>query len=145
MTTVACKNGVMAADSISVWGGRRCHDEIKVDYVETVNGKRYLIGTAGNTVAGNEFCRWISEGQKGAFERKGQFDALILDEEGKLYLTCGKHPDVWELVRDPFWAIGTGGPYAMGAMQVGATAEAAVAAAIHWDVDSGGSVLAKRL
>lgn len=43
-------------------------------------------------------------------------------------------------IRAPFWAAGSGDCFARGAMEMGATAEQAVAAAIKWDTGSGGPV-----
>lgn len=40
----------------------------------------------------------------------------------------------------PFWADGSGCDYALGAMQMGATAEQAVAVAMIWDQCTGGQI-----
>lgn len=53
-----------------------------------------------------------------------------------LYTASGKR----FAIRDQFYAIGSGGPYAIGAMAMGATPEEAVALASRFDPATGGHI-----
>lgn len=53
-----------------------------------------------------------------------------------LYTATGKR----FAIRDQFYAIGSGGPYAIGAMAMGATPEEAVALASRFDPATGGKI-----
>lgn len=119
MTTVAVKDGVIAADSfVSSSYGRKCVKLRKI--------KRSWYGVAGDWDDALKFFEWRKSG--GDAPMMGKLDALEIRGK-KVYYWCG---DVPEEVKPPY-AIGSGADIAMGAMHFGATAEQAVALACKLD------------
>jgi ATP-dependent protease HslVU (ClpYQ) peptidase subunit len=131
MTTIAYRDGVMAADSCEIWGGLKIAGSQKLYRVGEA-----VIGVAGDSAAGNEFIAWYRAGmpkrKRPALKKGIEFYALVATPEGLAF---------WdELAQDrinaPFFAIGTGLKYAMGAMGAGATAITAVEVACGLDRNS---------
>lgn len=60
---------------------------------------------------------------------------LVLSESGKIYHFT--KPDKWLLIDQPFYAIGSGSQYAIGAMQQKATTREAVKVAMNNDINTG--------
>lgn len=76
-----------------------------------------------------------------------EYDAiLVLPDQSVWYIAVGKKSknDEWAAqvisINDPFAAIGSGGKYATGALDRGATVEQAVKTAIKFDPSCGGTV-----
>lgn len=123
MTTVAVKDGIMAADSmISSSYGR------KTDKIRKVRGSYY--GVAGNWDDALKFFEWRSKG--GDPPQMDDIAALEI-RKTKLFYWQGA---VVEEIKPPY-AIGSGADIAMGAMYFGATAEQAVALACEFDDTTG--------
>jgi hypothetical protein len=143
MTAIAYRNGTMAGDT-----------NIEFGYVKTTEQKivkkdGYLIGVSGSACPHNDdFIRWFFVDVKASrrLEMKGcEFEALVVTPTGKMQLwsnsgLCYPVPPAAK-----FWAVGSGAEVCMGAMEAGATAERAVAAAIKWAKGCGGKVTVKRL
>ena len=92
-------------------------------------------------IVGQGVPDWMATGMNGDAPNPNDDDAA-----GTIYLPNGNiivvAKDSMELRRGlPFWADGSGCNYAMGAMQMGATAEQAVAAAMAWDRYTGGRIV----
>lgn len=138
MTTIAYRDGVLAADTL-------------VAYTTYTNGYTDKIAYCGGhlvALAGAAFLRvpleeWVTAGCNDAdvpdvlLVHKDKFQALIVDEQGR----C------WEFdhgflvqVKAQYTAIGSGGQMAMGAMAFGASAVEAVHAACQHDKNSGGGI-----
>ena len=62
-------------------------------------------------------------------------EGLILTNDGKIWTFS--NPTVWININQPFYAVGSGMLYAMGAMEQGATPVEAVKAAIKHDPSTG--------
>jgi hypothetical protein len=101
-----------------------------------------LFGAAGSMDNANMFYDWIKAGRPD--DRKPQF---ISDQHGLVSFT-GMVIEKGEIYRYekglfkqhldvPFWAIGSGGDYAFGAMAMGADSKKAVEVAIKFDICSG--------
>ena len=135
MTTIAYRRGVIAADGFAVEG-----NAIVARRVAKIGrlGK-LLFGAAGELAFCWAFRSWIREGARGEppVADNGSSGLIVLPD-GWLFTVAT--PGL-ELTRSPFHAIGSGATFAMGAMQVGATAEQAVRAAAALDVYTGGRVL----
>lgn len=69
-------------------------------------------------------------------------NAIHIRRDGSVWLYEGA---IWVRSRSKFHTIGTGGPYALGALHMGATAKEAVSVAMKCDVYSGGKVQTVRL
>lgn len=136
MTTIASDGKIIAAD-----------DQATNNFVFTCpNSKIHFIrgswiGFCGDVASVEKMREWMEAGAHGdkrpVCHGKDDWGALELTAAGELFLWEGdgrRFP-----VSKPF-AIGSGADFAMGAMLVGATAVAAVEAAIALDPYSGGKI-----
>lgn len=129
MTTIAYRDGVMAADS-GCWNGDACHGWAE-KLAKGPDGTLY--GVSGDAAGCEGFLQWVRGGCKGDHpkpEKQGDKDSafivLIARPGEKLaLLTCGGE----ERYAAPYFAIGAGAPAAFGALFMGATAKLAIKAA----------------
>lgn len=142
MTTIAYRDGVLAADTWARSGWTRAGDVTKIVQVGAV-----LAGACGSGAICKAFLDWVRRGCVGLPDMGPSDDkegvrsgtgVLVLPDDGIVQFDPGVPP---MLLRPPFLAMGSGGPIALGAMAVGASAEAAVGAALIWDGGSGGHVV----
>lgn len=134
MTTIAYRDGVLAADS------RATHNDIITGTAQKIsalpNGDRVaLLGARGEAETLRE---WYASGCGVAQPSTANAALVVIKTNGSIELFEDGH-------RQPtsdaaFYAWGTGAELALGAMLMGATAEQAVAAAIERDIYSGGEV-----
>lgn len=124
MTTIAYARGLMAADSSAWVGETYAH---KTRKLWRVGGG--LVGMAGALIAMEAFVRWIADGAHEEDYPTGDYDAIVVDPNGRVSLYEGGGPDP-VVSRDPYVAIGSGMMVALGALYAGADARAAVRAAI---------------
>lgn len=144
MTTIAYKDGVLAADSKvtsdSVYAGTA---------IKLVKSKRYLLAACGNLNCVHEFLRWGKRGFKEeerhqlADEMKKtdvDFTGVSVDPNGMLYEYDGTTlPAPVRLVKG-MYAIGSGSEFALGAMAAGCSAREAIKIASLFDVNTGGKI-----
>ena len=124
MTTITFKDGVMAADS------QQTHvyiDQVECRKLYVINGD--LIGLAGNLTDFPKFINWYMN------ERKNINDLSIpnraIDELQALVFSKNKlyfydHECIAVPMTGKIASIGSGSPYAMGAMMAGSTAQEAI-------------------
>lgn len=136
MTTIAYRDGVLAADTRVVVDGRiaRCTKLHRV-----LQGRRELVvGLAGDSFAGLEFLEWLKSGGATPSARlldgEGEFHALVLTRRGLFDYDRWCRP---ERVQDRYYAVGSGAAAALGAMHAGLSAAAAVKTACQIDPYSG--------
>ena len=100
-----------------------------------------IVGVAGLMSDSWRILRHLeNRGDIGAFpEADDHVQVLYLDEHGVVHIGSGKKP-VLVPINAPFYAIGSGSHFALGAMWQGASAAEAVQAAIVFDTGSGGEV-----
>jgi len=147
VSTVAYRNGVMAADTLSV-SGSSTHRAQKLFRCS----RDLVVGFTGNFMDGLEFVRWCEAGMdltstpewrnyRGA-EDAPDFTAIVLTSDGLSEWTEHflPHP-----ITDEFYAIGSGKMCALAAMYMGAGAEEAVTVASAIDVNTGGDVQVEHL
>lgn len=141
MTTIAYRDGVIAADTLATWGSSR-------DGAFTKVAKRgpYLAGVSGGVAACQRFLDWFSMGLRGDPPQMPDGDrtshGIIILPDDRM-LTWG--PTGWERTRIiDHYAMGSGGEFAQGALAMGATAERAVQVAIQYDTKSGGDITVLR-
>ena len=136
MTTIAYKDGVIAYDSRVTRGSLIDHD----DYEKLIHrqGHRFLFTGCGPDFAAliDEFLG-VKAGDKpldatGLVITNGRLCQIGRDVESGFWMD-----DVW--AERPF-AIGSGRDFALAAMDMGATAKEAVAAAARRDVYTGGTI-----
>lgn len=140
MTTVAVRDGVMAADTQGSFEG------IKMKMTKVFRVHDELIGVCGNYDKAYEFVTLYRKGKRKELngnDKDEDFDYLLLNAKG-LYLATGFNgPQV--KVYEGFFAIGSGKESAITAMRMGATAKEAVKMAHLNDMHTGSVVQEKRL
>lgn len=147
MTTIAYKDGVMAADSRSTRNGtivsERCCKIFKAK-----NG--WLIGWTGSAPLIDKIKEWADggcEGEPPAIPKNGDDTssglALIVKGDGSIWEL--DHHGVLDPVNGDFMAEGSGWEIAMGAMAAGKSAIEAVEVAKTLDIYTGGDVQSVRL
>ena len=132
MTTIAFKNGTMAADSLvsGEWADSRPMQKVY----------RYgdmLVGVAGELSWITGFLSWLTTNDELEEYPIGVGYALVYRDK-ELILFEGDSPNAFP-VGHPY-AIGSGASFAMGAMKAGKGARAAVGIAIELDTASGGKI-----
>lgn len=136
MTTIAFRDGVLAADTLAV------DDEIdlKSHCTKIFLLADCIVAISGDYHAGLRFVEWLKAGRpkrKPNWGKKASFEAYVLTKTGLTAWDENLSPVPNE---DEFCAIGGGGPVATGAMEMGATAIRAVEVATKWHSGTGGRV-----
>lgn len=137
MTTVAYRAGVLAADSLSVIGETRVPERCqKVFYL--ANGGAVAIGGYYSCLL--DFVRWLGTAAEG--RDPGERPALG-EHDFVVHLTAAGLVEVYEDGADAYrfdgtyMAWGSGADIALGAMFEGASAEKAIKAAAHFNINTG--------
>lgn len=141
MTTIAYRDGVMAADS-KVGCGTTVRGEIQKLY--RVNGN--VIGFSGALGTGLRFLRWVEAGMpddRPSLPHDDGFRGLLARSDG-VCLTFDSDL-MAQQIDAPFHACGSGVEIALGAMAAGASAEEAVKIAAQYDVYTGGTIRVERV
>lgn len=138
MTTIAYRDGVLAADTMMCSGGVLSGRSTKI--VRRRDGT--MCGAAGGATYGEAFKRWVLNGERRkppkATQGDGWFDrGAIFRPDGKIVVF---EPDGAFEVEAAYYALGSGKEAALGAMFAGADAVTAVRAAIEHDPHTGGDV-----
>ena len=125
MTTIVASLQHMSADTFSHTDASGFYTQ-KVERIGTT-----LVGCAGETVWCNAFLRWRAQGGRPPTWRPhSHFEALVLDATGLfIFYSCVDQ----SRITTPFFAIGSGRQYALGAMAAGQTTEQAVEIACRFD------------
>ena len=146
MTVIVYRDGVMAADSLLTSNGRV---ESYADKIRCLNG--WLVGISGSWGVASELFDWFEAECKDTIKRPpasihvddDKYPVNIMavrKSDCAVYLIDGLgYP---QKVKGPFFALGSGGSIAVGALEMGADAVAAVKAAIKHDCYCGGKVKA---
>jgi hypothetical protein len=138
VTCVAWRGDTIAADSMSVIEDVKMDNEVKV-----AKRKGHLFGLAGDSMPPmDQAIAWYFKKNRGPF-KPYKFSLLVITPDKKVYELDEKNGQV--LISAPFYAVGSGAIGAICAMEVGATAEEAVAAAIKWVPTVGGKVITRKL
>jgi hypothetical protein len=144
MTVIACKDGVMAADS-SVWTGNIWMPSAESKLRRMSDGA--VMGLAGWWPEIEAAIRWYQDGAKPdsrpAKPDEGDLDILILTPQGKLWNLCNN----FRLYRSE-WPLGVAGShteFVLGALMAGASAKQAVEQACRHCSHARGPVTTMRL
>ena len=129
MTTIAYKDGVLAADSATSGDGIVVGHRRKI---ERIRGQ--LVGAAGPIEEAEAFREWLKRGGRDKDRPEGledEFAGIVVERDGRV-VEYGKRliPFGYEA---PFYAIGSGAAIATGAMAAGSTATEAVKIACRFD------------
>ena len=136
MTTIVCTRHGMAADKMAM-----CHINFKTTKIHRIGGS--LIGTSGKAADGNKFENWKRGGDRPTLADEDGFQALELTPTGQIiYYDPDLEPHI---VESDYYGIGSGSPFAIGAMAAGATMEEAIAIAAKFDYGTGGGIQTETL
>ncbi len=135
MTTVVYRDGIMVADS-RAYGGDKVPIGEKVKIRRLADGT--LIGATSTIVGGSGWAMdWYEQGcpapPGGSVNLPASFTLLAVKPNGDGYM-ANDQPALTGPLRAPFFAIGSGEGYALGAMAHGANAVQAVAVSCDLDV-----------
>lgn len=144
MTTIATDGLVMAADSLAADAYGSC----SVTKLRVVRG--WLVGFAGRVSSGATLLRRMSASTLDPLAHLNALAAakpkpdesvelLLVSPDGRLYVYEGGASEPWR-IRDKVAAIGSGAPYAIGAMLSGVEPGPAVRIAARVDPSTGGRV-----
>lgn len=151
MTTIAYRDGILAADSRVTHGedgSARIHTCKKLFRKKITQGKKsfdVIIATAGESAPGMLFVDWYGTGKPipdTFLHLGGDFLCLVLTPSGLFEF------DVYcrgEEVSDDFYAIGSGAKAALGALHCGKSAVEAVRIAARIDPYTGGRIMTESL
>lgn len=142
MTTIAYRDGAIAADTSTCAGGSMVGRVVKI----ARNATGDLAGAAGDAWYCRAFLAWFEGGEKGSVpEGKSEHDGF---DRGCIFRRDGSievyEPRGMFTMTAPYYALGSGKAEALGAMFAGADAEIAVRAAVEHDPHTGGDVVVLR-
>ncbi len=148
MTTVAFRDGILAADSrysdgnVGITRGPKLFRK-KVGK----RGKEHLIGICGSVYAALVFVDWYGTDNKELHKQllgmdDDQFEVIVWD--GRV-LKCSNYMLRLTEIHEPYYAIGSGGVHAITAMDCGKSAAQAIQMAMKRDSNTGGRIVTMRL
>lgn len=134
MTTIAWDGTTLAADQKRTEYGTPtvCR---KIYRTQAKDGRRFLVGCTGDSDDCAAMVRWM-QGKAEQPSTPKSLHVISIDEKRRVW-TCGEKLVWYRLKGFPYWAIGSGSDYAMGAMAAGKNARDAVRIAIKHDTHSG--------
>lgn len=139
MTTIAYRDGVLAADSQVTLGSMRLPGSaLKIG--KTKAGVLY--GGAGSVAACGEFFDWVNSPDDGELP-EGEYSGIIVLPKGEVMEI--ENGSFLPKMKQKFIAVGSGAPYALAAMMAGATAQEAVKIATKLDIHSSGPIKTVKL
>ena len=113
----------------------------KIESIE-IGGDQYLVGIAGHEGPGSIFLDWFENGEWDeplepmlGIDREEEFEAAILGPEGLEIVDKFMRP---YKIYDRWYAIGSGGAYALAVLEAGCGIEKAMETACRLDSGSGG-------
>lgn len=138
MTTIAYRNGILAADTQMATSGSVNGSVIKIARRE--DGA--LVGAAGYATYAYAFMQWFLSGEQGDPPKADHSDNNL--DRGVIFGSDG-YFRVYEVegmfvATAPYYAFGGGMDFALGAMHAGAGAKQAIEAAIAHDPNTGGDI-----
>ncbi|MFJ3486561.1 proteasome subunit beta [Pseudomonas sp. NPDC090202] len=135
MTTIACKDGVIAYDSQITRGDVITYDDFE-KCLERDGVKFFCSGTV------SDYQRLVDVYFGVKPEGSIDVSALVLDGGKLMSVAVDDASGLWKapVMMDRTYAIGSGTPYAFAAMDMGATAVQAVEAAAKRDTSTGGTI-----
>ena len=112
MTTIAYRDGVMAADTMATWDSGRRDEATKLFRICDC-----VVGVAGNLFFARRWLEWFAGDREDEFDPgpfsfdEDEFGALILSPQGLLLV--GQYAEILP-VESAFYAIGSGADAALG-------------------------------
>jgi len=146
MTTIAYRDGVIAADTQETWDDGSFTPCKKIYRISSSDAEidGHIVALAGGSYSAEVFLEWYENGDWNDppdlvnLDADEDFEALVVKNDGTLW-TCNRL-FAFIPIKVDYFAMGSGGKAALGAMAVGATADEAVRAAMKHDCYTGGKV-----
>lgn len=105
----------------------------------TKSGSGWLAAAAGHACDMVSYLRWVEEGrEEDAAVKLENLDGLLVSPKGEVFLVEANLVPI--PIDAPFFAGGSGSEIAIGAMEMGASAEEAVRIAIKHNTSCGGEI-----
>lgn len=138
MTTIAYRDGILAADGRTTYG-----DTIFSDQSRKIHrlSDGALFALCGDVAYVQPMLDALEDDEAELPQGEG-FTAVIVEKDGKVRLYEGKGGYI--ALDASYYAFGSGEEYAIGAMDMGASAEEAVRVACGRDLGSGGDIQIER-
>jgi len=141
VTTIAYDGKTLAAD-------RQMGDWMNVGKIFKLKDGRHIAGAGKNFDAIRRIVAWLAAGAKQNdrpdIQSEDAPDLLIVDSKGACnWMTWPYHEGL--VITEPFFAVGSGCEYALGALAAGANARRAVEIACRFDSGSGKGIDAVRV
>jgi len=136
MTTIVYRDGIMAADTASVIHNYRMPETVRKVFHRASDGA--LIGIIGDRAACHRLVAWAIDDAEDPETQPGGSEATILRVLRDGTISVFEGGGRIDVAPAPFYANGSGLGIAYGALRHGASAVDAIAAAIAYDVWSGG-------
>lgn len=130
MTVIAWDGKAMAADRMRLVDGTPM-PACKVFKVRSSDGRQFLVGCAGDSWDATQFLKWMRSQADKDKPAPSSLYALVIDEKRRIWLAAEKL--IYHEVTLPFFAVGSGSNYAIGAMAAGKSARQAVRIAARFD------------
>lgn len=131
MTTIAYAKGIMAADTQMTFGDATKARVSKINRLSDGS----LFAYAGSQFQGVRLKEWARGGfdpeKRPKFGPKTDIEALLIKPDGTIWYYDGS--TIPEKLEDKFYAIGSGGAFALGALASGKSAVQAVRIAARYD------------
>lgn len=135
MTVIAWDGQTLAADRQRTFGGTPTTMR-KARKIVAPDGRVFLVGCCGRSDFIQMFLAWLEGGERPSFPVTEDFAAIVIDQRHRIWVIHDTLIYV-EVFGIALWGIGSGGNYAMGAMEHGATAAQAVKVASRLDINCG--------
>lgn len=140
MSTIAFKDGVIAADSLVCMNEVRVASTSKIFTAETPDGDRYAVCSVGNMGHDQSIVEWVERGFQDPLPSMDENSSGIVIRASDGRVTKVYNHGISGDAKAPFYAWGSGFELALGAMAAGAGAVEAVEIACRFDIHSGGPV-----
>lgn len=139
MTTIAYAKGVVAADTRATDASGFIYPGRVTKIVRLSDGSVFC--WCGVTEAMFEALSVFDQGHEPTWRRKSG-TALLLRREGRKVLAFENEGSLWQPKESiTYYAIGSGSPYAYGALESGKSARRAVEIAMKFDASTGGDII----
>lgn len=148
MTTIAYRDGVLASDSLCTVGGSVCG---QYDKIADIHG--FLLGGCGAIANVCKFFDWFRN-KHANYDQPAPIppDDTLRPKENEWYTIIMVHKEtgtIWQVddggyphrLEADFMAIGSGRQFAIGAMEMGASAAQSITAAMRHDISTPEDIL----
>jgi len=134
MTVVTFRDGIMCADSRITSGSDICG---RMNKIVRTPKRGLLAGGAGRCSDVQKFLDWCVDDCEGPLtqDAHSEWEGMVVYPNGSMVYYSNKGS--WVPQKEKFYALGSGEPYALGAMAFGATAREAVKVACQYDSSCG--------